>query len=158
MIYTAQTKKAIKLMYDKHKNQKDKGGMPYVLHPLHLAEQMDDEDSTVVALLHDIVEDTDITITNLNELGFTKEQIEAINIMTHPSGMDYFDYIKRIATNDISLKVKLADLQHNMDLTRLNNITINDLERIKKYRKCYDYLLRVKNFQSEKKENSELKR
>lgn len=144
MIYTAQTKKAIILMYNMHKNQLDKGGMPYVLHPFHVAEQMDDEDSTVVALLHDIVEDTSITLNDLVDFGFSKAQIDAISILTHPDGMDYFDYIRRIATNEISLKVKLADLQHNMDLTRIDNVDNRDLERVKKYKKCYDYLLSVK--------------
>lgn len=144
MIYTAQTKKAIILMYNMHKNQLDKGGMPYVLHPFHVAEQMDDEDSTVVALLHDIVEDTSITLNDLVDLGFSKAQIDAISILTHPDGMDYFDYIRRIATNEISLKVKLADLQHNMDLTRIDSVDNRDLERVKKYKKCYDYLLSVK--------------
>lgn len=144
MIYTAQTKKAIILMYNKHKNQLDKGGMPYVLHPFHVAEQMDDEDSTVVALLHDIVEDTSITLNDLVDLGFSKTQIDAISILTHPDGMNYFDYIRRIATNEISLKVKLADLQHNMDLTRIDSVDNRDLERVKKYKKCYDYLLSVK--------------
>lgn len=144
MIYTAQTKKAIILMYNMHKNQLDKGGMPYVLHPFHVAEQMDDEDSTVVALLHDIVEDTSITLNDLVDFGFSKSQIDAISILTHPDGMDYFDYIRRIATNEISLKVKLADLQHNMDLTRIDSVDNRDLERVKKYKKCYDYLLSVK--------------
>ena len=144
MIYTAQTKKAIILMYNMHKNQLDKGGMPYVLHPFHVAEQMDDEDSTVVALLHDIVEDTSITLNDLVDFGFSKAQIDAISILTHPDGMDYFDYIRRIATNEISLKVKLADLQHNMDLTRIDSVDNRDLERVKKYKKCYDYLLSVK--------------
>lgn len=143
MIYTDMTKRAIKLMFDKQKDQVDKSGLPYVFHPFLVADKMDDEISTTVALLHDILEDTDVTIEKLHEMNFKKEVIEAVVILTHPENMSYEDYIKRVATNQISVKVKLADLQHNMNLSRLKDITQNDKKRFQKYADCYNYLKRV---------------
>lgn len=140
MIYTESTKKALKLLFEKHKNQVDKAGIPYVFHPFHVAECMDDEDSTVVALLHDIVEDTDITFEDLKNMGFNDNVIEALKLLTHTWSVNYFDYIKNISQNDIATKVKLADLSHNSDLTRLDNVTKRDIKRVEKYKKCIEYL------------------
>lgn len=144
MIYTGATKKAMKLIYEKHNGQLDKSGLPYVYHPLHVAESMDDENATLVALLHDIVEDTDMTFEELEKLNFNQEVIEALKLLTHEEGGDYFDYIKRISTNELAVKVKLADLKHNSDLTRLNQVTEKDLQRIEKYRKSIAYLTKLK--------------
>ena len=83
MIYTPMTKKAIKVMFEAHKNQVDKNGMPYVFHPFHLAEQMTDEASTVVALLHDVIEDTDCTLEDLKNMGFSNEVCDALSFLTH---------------------------------------------------------------------------
>ena len=140
MIYTPMTKKAMTLMFEKHKNQMDKSGEPYVFHPFHVAEQMDDENTTIVGLLHDIVEDTDVTFADLEKMGFSNEVITALKFMTHTENVDYFDYVKKIGTNPIARKVKLKDLEHNMDLTRLNEVTDNDLKRVEKYQICHDYL------------------
>lgn len=120
MIYTNLTKKALKISFNAHKDQVDKTGVPYVFHPFHLAEQMDDEASTCVALLHDVVEDTDYTIDDLRNEGFTKEIIDAIKLLTHDPSVPYLDYINMIKENVISTKVKLADLKHNSDLSRLD--------------------------------------
>lgn len=144
MIYTDMTKKAIKLMYEKHKDQVDKAGMPYVLHPLHVAEQMSEENRTAVALLHDIVEDTDVTLEQLAAMGFPQEVLEALNCLTHSEGVEYFDYVKNIGKNEIATDVKLADLEHNSDLTRLNEVTEWDLLRVEKYKKCIEYLSNIK--------------
>lgn len=141
MIYTEMTKKAIKLMFEKHKDQVDKSGMPYVFHPFHLAEQMDDEETTITALLHDIVEDTDTTFDDLRKLGFSDNVINALKLMTHDKNIDYFEYVKNISKNPIARKVKIKDLEHNMDTSRLDEVTDKDLERVKKYKKCYKYLL-----------------
>lgn len=153
MIYTPMTKKAIKIMYEKHKNQVDKAGMPYVLHPLHVAENMKDELRTTVALLHDVVEDTDMTIEHLSILGFPEEVIKALELLTHNEEVDYFDYIKKIGTNEIATDVKIADLEHNSDLTRLNEITEWDLERVEKYRKSIEYLKSIKYIREENEKN-----
>ena len=101
---------------------------------------MDDEKSTIVALLHDVVEDTDVTIDNLLNEGFTEEIVSAIKDMTKLKNEDYFEYLCRVKNNNISKKVKLADLRHNSDLSRLNIITDEDLKRIEKYRKAIDFL------------------
>ena len=141
MIYTEMTKKAIKLMFEKHKDQVDKSGMPYVFHPFHLAEQMDDEETTITALLHDIVEDTNTTFDDLRKLGFSDNVINALKLMTHDKNVDYFEYVKNISKNPIARKVKIKDLEHNMDTSRLDEVTDKDLERVKKYKKCHKYLL-----------------
>ena len=121
MICTDLTKKALKISFDAHKNQLDKSGMPYVYHPFHLAEQMDDKYSTCVALLHDVVEDTDTTLDDLSRF-FPKEVIDAIALMTHDDSVPYLDYVRTIKSNPIASKVKLADLKHNSDLTRLDTV------------------------------------
>ena len=117
MIYTALTNKALRLAYDAHQGQKDKSGQPYIFHPYHLAEQMSDEISTCVSLLHDVPEDTDITIEELRR-EFPEEITDALNLLTHGEGIDYFDYIRAIRRNPVAVKVKLADLAHNSDETR----------------------------------------
>ena len=134
MIYTELTKKALKLSFEAHKNQIDKAGLPYVYHPFHLAEQMQDEKTTVVALLHDVVEDTDYTLQDLSALGFDGEIVGAIALMTHDESVPYMQYIAEIAKNPIAKTVKLADLKHNGDLTRLDSVTQKDRQRAEKYK------------------------
>ena len=136
MIYTALTKKALRLCFDSHKDQVDKTGMPYVFHPFHLAEQMDDEISTVCALLHDIVEDTDTTLEDLASMGFPTEVTDVLTLLTHAPEVPYMDYVERISTNPIATKVKIADLTHNSDLTRMDPTEIDEyaLKRNEKYK------------------------
>ena len=136
MIYTELTKKALKFCFEAHKNQYDKSDMPYVFHPFHLAEQMTTEETTVVALLHDLVEDTDYTIADLTEMGFPKAITEAIKLMTHGEGVDYFEYVAAIKENPIAKAVKIADLTHNSDLTRLDAVDEKALTRREKYRQA----------------------
>ena len=135
MIYTALTKKAMKVCFEAHKDQVDKTGLPYVFHPFHLAEQMDDEISTICALLHDVVEDTDVTLADLKEMGFPAPVLEAIALMTHAEGVPYMDYVKKIKGNPIARAVKIADLRHNSDATRFDEgaMTERDLARAEKY-------------------------
>lgn len=141
MIYTETTKKAMIISFRAHKDQKDKSGLPYVFHPFHLAEQMDDEDSTVVALLHDVVEDTDWTLEELRVMGFSDEVLEALHLMTHEDDVPYMDYVRKIKSNPLATKVKLADLAHNSDTTRLNHApTDADEERVAKYAKAVEIL------------------
>ena len=120
MIYTERTKKALKLCFEAHKDQVDQSGMPYVFHPFHLAEQMTDEDTTVVALLHDVVEDTDYTLDDLKNMGFSQQVVDAIALMTHEEGVPYLEYVAKIKTNPIAKAVKLADIDHNSDSSRLD--------------------------------------
>ena len=140
MIYTPITKKAIKLCFEAHKEQVDKSGMPYVFHPFHLAEQMQTEETTVVALLHDLVEDTDYTIEDLTSMGFGKTITDAIALMTHADGVAYMDYVREIKNNPIAKEVKLADLKHNADLTRLDVVDEKALSRRDKYLKAIKLL------------------
>jgi len=136
MIYTAMTKKALMLCFEAHKSQTDKSGMPYVFHPFHLAEQMPDETTTIVALLHDVVEDTDYTFDDLTSMGFDSFVIEALKLMTHEDGVPYLHYVREIKKNPIATAVKLADLHHNSDLTRLDTVDKKALERVEKYREA----------------------
>ncbi|MBR2013391.1 MAG: GTP pyrophosphokinase [Clostridia bacterium] len=136
MIYTPKTKKALKLCFEAHKEQVDKSGIPYVFHPFHLAEQMQTEETTVVALLHDLVEDTDYTIEDLTSMGFDKNITDAVALMTHASDVPYMDYVREIKNNPIAKAVKLADLKHNSDLTRLDVIDEKALSRREKYLKA----------------------
>ena len=140
MIYTPITKKALKLCFEAHKEQVDKSGMPYVFHPFHLAEQMQTEEATVVALLHDVVEDTDYTIDDLTSMGFGKTITDAIALLTHADGVAYMDYVRKIKNNPIAKAVKLADLKHNSDLTRLDVVDEKALNRKEKYSKAIKLL------------------
>lgn len=133
MIYTDFTKLAMKIAYEAHKEQIDKSGITYIYHPIHLVEQMDDEISTCVALLHDVVEDTSITFQDLSEYGIKDEIIDVLKLLTHNDDIPYMDYIRNIKNNVTATKVKLADLRHNSDLTRLEVIDEKTENRIKKY-------------------------
>ncbi len=133
MIYTAMTKMAMKLCFDTHKDQVDKTGLPYVFHPFHLAEQMDDEISTVCALLHDVVEDSDMTFEDLAKMGFSKEIIEVLKLLTHDEEISYMDYVREIKKNPTATKVKIADLKHNSDTTRLDVVDEWAIKRNEKY-------------------------
>lgn len=134
MIYTEATKKAMKLCYEAHSGQLDRSGVPYVFHPIHLAEQMTDEDTTIVALLHDVVEDTPYTIQDLERMGFTEEVTQAISLMTHADGVPYLDYVAKIKENPVARAVKLADLAHNSDTSRLDAVDEKARARVEKYR------------------------
>ena len=135
MIYTALTKQAMLLCFEAHKEQKDKSGMPYILHPIHLAEQMDDEISCTVALLHDIIEDTNVTVEDL-EKDFPSEVVEAVKLLTHTDNVDYQLYLEKIKNNPVAKKVKLEDIKHNSDETRCNGTDIPH-EQLCRWRKKY---------------------
>ena len=124
MIYTAMTKRAMRIAFDAHKEQTDKTGLPYIFHPFHLAEQMNDETSVCVALLHDVVEDTDMTFEDLESQGISLDVINALRLLTHNSAVPYMDYIQRIKNsgNEVAVVVKLADLHHNSDTSRLDSL------------------------------------
>lgn len=140
MLYTPLTKKAIRIAFDAHKEQTDKTGLPYIHHPFHLAEQMTDEYSTCVALLHDVVEDTDITFEQLEAEGFPPEVMDALRLMTHDDAVPYMDYVAALKPNPIARAVKLADLAHNSDMTRLDTVDEWSLRRAEKYRKAIELL------------------
>lgn len=139
MIYTENTRKAMKIAYKAHDGQVDKAGIPYIFHPIHIAEQMDKEEECIVAMLHDVVEDTGMDFDDL-EKEFSQTVIEALKLLTHDKSVEYLEYIKEIKNNPIARKVKLADLKHNSDKTRLLSVREKDIERYKKYQKAIEIL------------------
>lgn len=133
MIYTNLTKKAMRIAFEVHNEQVDKSGIPYIYHPTIVAEKMKDEITTCVALLHDVVEDSNMTFAQLKEEGFTKEIIDALRLLTHDEGKPYMDYIRKIKENPVATEVKIADLEHNSDLSRLDIIDEKSEQRRRKY-------------------------
>ena len=123
-----------------HAGQRDKAGEPYFEHPRAVAGQLDDLEQKIAAWLHDLCEDTPVTPEQLLEEGFTPRIVQAVRVLTRPKGMDYWDYIRRIRANPIARAVKIADLTHNMDLSRLPRVTDQDRARAEKYRTALAYL------------------
>lgn len=117
MIYTPLTNRALRIAYEAHAGQLDKCGIPYVFHPYHLAEQMPGEATTCAALLHDVVEDTDVTLDELAR-SFPADVVDAVRLLTHEKSVPYLDYVRAIAANPIARTVKRADLLHNLDSAR----------------------------------------
>ena len=134
MIYTPLTKRALQIAFDAHKEQIDKTGLPYIFHPFYLAAQMETEEEVCVALLHDVAEDSEITLDDLRAYGFPDSVMDALALLTHDDDTEYVAYIKTIKSNLLAAKVKLADLRHNSDMTRLDVIDDKVRERHKKYR------------------------
>lgn len=122
-----------------HKGQRDKGGKPYIFHPLNVSLNGKGKDEKIVALLHDVIEDTDYTIDDLKFL--TEDQREALLLLTHDKDKPYMTYIEAIKKNKIASRVKLADLDQNMKLKRLKTVTEKDLERLEKYKRAKDLLM-----------------
>ena len=123
MIYTLLTKKAMKIAYEAHKNQYDISGVPYIFHPMIVASSMQDEITTCVALLHDVAEDTEISLEQLAE-EFPESIMEPLRLLTHKEGTDYFEYIKKIKINKNAMKVKLSDIKHKMDESRIVGVDV----------------------------------
>lgn len=140
MIYTKLTKKAMKICFKAHRDQLDRSGLPYVFHSFHVAEGMTDEYTTATALLHDVAEDSDITLEDLSSEGIPENVIDALSLLTHDRAIPYLEYVRTLKSNDIAREVKLADLAHNIDLTRLDEITPEDIERKEKYMKAIEIL------------------
>ena len=139
MMNTKLTRLASKIAYKAHEGQTDKAGVPYIFHPIHIAEQMDSEEFCVVALLHDVIEDSDITLEILSKY-FNDDIIAALRVLTKKENDDYIMYIKRVKTNKLAAKVKIKDLEHNRDLTRLDEVTDKDRKRSMKYWEAIRYL------------------
>jgi hypothetical protein len=144
MINTDLTRKAMAIAYNAHHGQNDKDGVPYIFHPIHVAESMTTEYETIAALLHDVVEDTDITIEDLIDEGFPDDVIEAIRLLTHEKGIGYCEYLESIKTNAIATTVKLADLAHNSDETRLASLDKATANRLRdKYTEAKRFMAEV---------------
>lgn len=132
---------AIVIATHAHDGQFDKGGKPYILHPLHLMTKlMFDIELATIAVLHDVIEDSPVTIAELAELGFSPRTLVALELLTHKKGDSYTAYIYKISRNYDAIRVKRKDLEHNSDITRLKGVTGKDLLRIEKYHKAFIYL------------------
>lgn len=134
--------KAITLVSKAFEGRKDKGGKYYVLHCLHVMFKvgMDDEELMTIAVLHDLIEDTDYTIENLRAMGFSERVIAGVKALTHEDGVPYMEYIKIIAMNPDSRSVKREDLDHNSRILRMKGLRKKDFERLEKYFTAYEYL------------------
>ena len=141
MNYNELYDKALQIAMRAHEGQKDKAGQDYVMHPIRVAERCDDPRAKVVALLHDTIEDTDVTADYLREEGFTEEIVEAVLAVTRREGEDYEAFVRRAAQNELGRMVKLADLEDNMDIRRLPELTDRDVERLRKYLRAWRCLI-----------------
>ena len=136
----ANLERAIELAVQAHRGQTDKAGRPYILHPLYLMQQFEDQEAMMVAVLHDSVEDSDLTLDDLAREGFSSGVLAAVDAITHRDGEAYDDYIKRVQTHPTARLVKLADLEHNMDVRRMSTVHDRDLARLDKYHKTWQHL------------------
>ena len=141
MDYNELYDKALQIAVRAHKGQKDKAGHDYILHPIRVSERCDDPRAKIVALLHDTIEDTDVTADYLREEGFTEEIVEAVLAVTRREGKEYDDYVRRAAQNELGRMVKRADLEDNMDIRRLPELTDRDVERLRKYLRAWQYIV-----------------
>ena len=133
--------RAIEIAQEAHKGVKDKGGHDYINHPIRVMHAMSNDQEKIVAILHDVVEDSDWTFDRLKEEGFEDSVIESLRCVTkYSEEEDYQEFIKRAATNKIATKVKMADIEDNLDLSRLGTLTEKDLTRIEKYKKALKHL------------------
>ncbi len=137
--------RAIEIAKAAHDGQKNKDGTPYITHPLKLMESMDSTDEKIAAILHDVVEDSDVTIEDLRAEGFSETILSVVDTLTHKPDESYSDYIKRVAGNPMTRKIKTADLKDNMDQRRIPNPTEEDISRIKKYEEAYKVIRSAKN-------------
>mgnify|MGYP003403777531 FL=1 len=138
--------KAISLAAKGHELKLDKGGKPYILHPLRIMLRLRTEDQELmsIAVLHDLIEDTKTTFTDLLMLGFSDRVLTALKALTHQPGVSYEDYIEIIAENPDARRVKTEDLRDNSDITRLKGLEQSDFERLAKYAKAYQRLTQEK--------------
>ena len=134
--------KALLIAANAHKGQVDKGGNPYILHPLAVMQSLYDEDERICAILHDVIEDTDVTLEYLENQGFSEKVLSALDALTRRKNESYDEFIDRIITNKLAAHVKLADLSDNMDISRIEKPSKEDYERIEKYRKAEE---KIKN-------------
>lgn len=157
MIKTSNIENSIDLALRAHKGQKDKAGAPYILHPLRVMLSMDTDTERQVAVLHDVIEDGGITTEILRSEGFSEEVCSAVVVLTKKPGESYNEYLNRLDENPIARKVKMADLNDNMNLDRIKEPTQKDRERMKKYRKAMEFLKEEKRFKVYVDDNSHYK-
>ena len=133
---------ALSIATQAHEGQLDKAGVDYIEHPIYVASQVCTEDEKAVALLHDVIEDSPFTAEELLQAGLPETVVTAVQVLTKEKEQDYQTYLETVKKNPLARVVKLADLKHNSDLSRLSSITEKDRERLKKYKKAIDFLSR----------------
>ena len=142
---------AIKIATEAHHGQLDKTGKPYILHPLHLMNQLlYDTELATIAILHDVVEDSGFTLEDLRKAGMSQRVLDAVDLLTHKEQHSYEDYIALISTSYDAIRVKRKDLEHNSDITRLKGLRGKDLKRIEKYHRAFTHLGNCKKLMKEK--------
>jgi len=134
---------ALQIAIQAHRGQKDKSGREYIMHPIRVAERCKDPRAKIVALLHDTIEDTNVTAEYLRCEGFPDEIINGVLSVTKREGETYDDFVRRAAENVIGREVKIADLEDNMDIRRLKEITAEDVARLQKYLRAWQYLIKL---------------
>lgn len=132
-----------------HAGQIDKAGHPYILHPLRMMINARTEKEKITALLHDVIEDSTITLEALRKEGFTEDVLVALRFLARGSSIHYEKYLENLATNTLARKVKLLDLNDNMDIKRIENPQTEDIVRWQKYQKAYAYLIQIENEEKE---------
>ncbi|MCP1134461.1 GTP pyrophosphokinase [Paenibacillus polysaccharolyticus] len=133
---------AISLALQAHKGQLDKGGHPYILHPLAVMNRVESMEEKIVAVLHDVIEDSEVTLEELRGLGFSEEILTAIQLLTRSTEDSYEEFIEKTTTNRTARNVKIADIKENMNISRIMNPTEEDYNRLEKYRKALERLER----------------
>lgn len=131
---------ALQIAKEAHAGQVDKAGKDYILHPITVASYMDTDVEKTIAYLHDVLEDTSVTVDELRN-HFSNEIVDTVITLTHRKDESYFEYIQRISKSKLAKKVKVADLLHNLDITRIKEPTKQDYERLEKYKKAILYLV-----------------
>lgn len=132
--------RAIGIAVEAHRGQKDRYGAPYILHPLRVMGRLETALEKTVAILHDVVEDTNWTFEDLRRAGFSAEIVEALECVTKHKGEAYEDFVKRSAGNPLARRVKLADLEDNLDIRRMHGLTAEDAQRLEKYQRAWAVL------------------
>lgn len=132
---------ALKVATEAHKGQKDKGGRDYINHPLTVASMCESDEEKIVALLHDVIEDTDVALEDLKKYGFSSRILEAIDCITKRPGVSYDEYLRKVKNNELARKVKIADMTHNSDISRILEPTNKDYARVEKYKEKIQYLM-----------------
>ena len=133
---------ALSIATQAHEGQLDKAGVDYIEHPIYVASQVDTEEEKAVALLHDVIEDSSVSAEELLQAGLPETVVTAVQVLTKEKEQDYQTYLETVKKNPLARVVKLADLKHNSNLSRLSSITEKDRERLKKYKKAIDFLSR----------------
>ena len=133
---------ALSIARQAHEGQLDKAGVDYIKHPIYVASQVETEEEKAVALLHDVLEDSSVTAEELLIAGLPETVVTTVQVLTKQTGQDYQTYLQAVKSNPLACRVKLADLKHNSDLSRLTSITEKDRKRLKKYKKAIDFLSR----------------